>query len=425
MPSDEVRSGRRPVRSRTSPVADDAAAIAAHPTPLRIGVDRGMVAAVALAGPLLVLQSLPTFAAERVPASPLALLSLVLAGALALGSPLALLRRGQPAVGWVLLSATAFMLLVALEPFEIVSPMPTAYTPWLIGLSCVGFSCLTVGLVRPLHAALGSAVMVGGVIAVYAGRVSPIHLAIDAVGLASLAAGLIAGVRALRRRADRADDAQRAAHELFDGTRRLVALEDERIRTDALLHDSVLTTLLVAAGGGDAPHRTVLMARNALNIVSTTQAGPTGASSVTTLEQALVTCESELAPMRGLVRLDLVAAHDVVLPSRVAEALVAATLQAMSNSIKHAGLSADIVATAVPVEPHGVRISVRDDGQGFDLSGIAAERLGVRVSILERMRLIGGFAEIRSQPSTGTEVVLEWWPASAVPAADLRAAVRA
>lgn len=83
------------------------------------------------------------------------------------------------------------------------------------------------------------------------------------------------------------------------------------------------------------------------------------------------------------------------------------------------------IARAIPIGDGGIRITVRDDGQGFNMADIAPERLGVRVSIIDRVRLIGGSAEIRSTPGTGTTVVLEWTPVPENDVTDVRVAAHA
>jgi signal transduction histidine kinase len=156
----------------------------------------------------------------------------------------------------------------------------------------------------------------------------------------------------------------------------------------------------------------VLMARRALDVVSAIRRAPEEQGVTRSFERAVLAAEHEFAPIRGLARLDLSAARAVELPPRAADALIGALVQALDNSIKHAGPLASCVARAVPSGDGGVRITVQDDGRGFDFSSVAGARLGVRVSIIERVRAIGGTAEIRSAPGCGTTVVLEWSPES-------------
>ena len=60
----------------------------------------------------------------------------------------------------------------------------------------------------------------------------------------------------------------------------------------------------------------------------------------------------------------------------------------------------------------GCVIEVADDGVGFDRHDVPDERLGLRVSIEERIANAGGAAEIGSQPGHGTTVTVAW-PAAA------------
>jgi signal transduction histidine kinase len=96
------------------------------------------------------------------------------------------------------------------------------------------------------------------------------------------------------------------------------------------------------------------------------------------------------------------------LPIPVAEALYSATVQGMVNSLQHAGSG---VSRWVEVKglPHGgIQVQVADEGTGFDLATVPTERLGVRVSIIERLSSAGGHADIASAPGSGTTVTLRW-----------------
>jgi signal transduction histidine kinase len=368
-----------------------------------------MVRTLSAAGPLLALLSLPGLVAHGHAGSwPLLIVSSCLA-ALMLGSvPMSLLRRGAPAYGWLRFSAVVYLALLVLESSRL-GTSTLMDSPWLIGLSCTAFSCLAVAIRHSLAAGAACAGTLALLVWTYAGHAHAGPLVVDALGLAVIAGALIAFVRTLRRRARRADAAELRARGLFESSRRHAAIVEERVRTDALLHDTVLATLLAAAGR-DAVDRTVLMARSALDIVSGTVDHPESRSETVRFDTAVTAAGNELAPMRGLVRLDLAEARAVQLPSAVAETIVAAMLQALSNSITHAGPSAIRTATAAATTHGGLRITVRDDGCGFDPTRMAPGQLGVRVSILERMRQVGASAEIRSAPGAGTTVLLEWHP---------------
>ncbi len=86
-------------------------------------------------------------------------------------------------------------------------------------------------------------------------------------------------------------------------------------------------------------------------------------------------------------------------------ALLAAAREAMVNAARHAG--ADAVDVYAEVDPASVTVFVRDRGQGFDLSDVPDDRMGVRHSIVGRMERHGGRATVRTTPGAGTEVRLQ------------------
>jgi signal transduction histidine kinase len=65
-----------------------------------------------------------------------------------------------------------------------------------------------------------------------------------------------------------------------------------------------------------------------------------------------------------------------------------------------------VVSLFAEVEPDKVTLFVRDRGQGFDQTGVPADRQGIAESIRARMARNGGTAAVRSTPGTGTEVEL-------------------
>jgi len=60
-------------------------------------------------------------------------------------------------------------------------------------------------------------------------------------------------------------------------------------------------------------------------------------------------------------------------------------------------------------QPTFVRLSVHDNGQGFEPNGLMAANGGHfgLIGMRERAKQIGGKIEIRSNPGAGTEVILE------------------
>jgi signal transduction histidine kinase len=96
------------------------------------------------------------------------------------------------------------------------------------------------------------------------------------------------------------------------------------------------------------------------------------------------------------------------LPRDAALGLFRIAQEALRNAVRHARATG--VDLALEPEGSGVRLSIRDDGAGFDP---AADRgrasLGL-ASMRERAELFGGRLDIRSSPGRGTTIEV-WAPA--------------
>jgi signal transduction histidine kinase/phage shock protein PspC (stress-responsive transcriptional regulator) len=181
----------------------------------------------------------------------------------------------------------------------------------------------------------------------------------------------------------------------------------ERVRTQeradlaAHLHDSVLQTLaLIQKNAADAPAVARLARSQERDLRAWLfDATPGGGTLAAALREVVRETEDSYG-----VNVELVTVGDLDVDEAVAP-IVAATREAVTNAVKHAGTPAvDIYAE---VSPDRVEVFVRDRGTGFDPQAVPAGRQGVRNSILDRMTRHGGTAEIRSTPETGTEVRLK------------------
>ncbi len=96
-----------------------------------------------------------------------------------------------------------------------------------------------------------------------------------------------------------------------------------------------------------------------------------------------------------------------LIPDEVGVAAAAAAGEALRNVRSHAGTGHARVE--VGLSPGSLRVCIIDEGRGFRLADAAGEqRLGLRNSIVARMRAAGGRAEISSEPGRGTQVTLSW-----------------
>ena len=93
------------------------------------------------------------------------------------------------------------------------------------------------------------------------------------------------------------------------------------------------------------------------------------------------------------------------LPREIETALYRGAQEAIANAGRHA--EARRVRIHIEREPRTVRLTVTDDGRGFDVARAleAHRRLGLH-TIRERAELLGGRAEVRSSPGQGTTVSL-------------------
>ena len=179
-------------------------------------------------------------------------------------------------------------------------------------------------------------------------------------------------------------------------------LADARADMAAHLHDSVLQTLALIQRQAQNPKAVAALARRQERELRSWLYGET-AVDAPTVKAALVASAAEVEDAHG-VDIDIVVVGDRDLDGD-ARPLVQAAREAMVNAAKHAGVAkVDVYAE---VDDDAIEVFVRDRGGGFVLDDIPADRMGVRGSIIERLRRAGGNATIRSAPETGTEVRLE------------------
>ncbi|MDO9063267.1 MAG: ATP-binding protein, partial [Microbacterium sp.] len=184
------------------------------------------------------------------------------------------------------------------------------------------------------------------------------------------------------------------------------AAEAERSQVDALVHDSVLTTLLAAARATtpDEQRLVVQMARTA--IANLDGDALTNARTVSTRRFAddLITAVSELPADFGVQTIGVGVG---LVPASVADAFRGAALQAAVNSVQHAGPCSRTLLIRRSADG-SLLVQVSDRGRGFERDRVPAGRLGIRISIGERVQAVGGTVRIDSRLGSGTTVTLTW-----------------
>jgi signal transduction histidine kinase/phage shock protein PspC (stress-responsive transcriptional regulator) len=175
----------------------------------------------------------------------------------------------------------------------------------------------------------------------------------------------------------------------------------ERADVAAHLHDSVLQTLaLIQKHAEDG--RTVARLARAQERDLRSWLYADDEQPETSVSAALRAAAAEVEDAHGLP-VEVVTVGDVAV-SEQTRPLVLAAREAMVNAAKHSG--AEKVDVYAEMGDRMTEVFVRDRGKGFEEDQVPADRLGVRNSILDRMRRHGGDAAIKTAPGQGTEVQL-------------------
>jgi len=189
------------------------------------------------------------------------------------------------------------------------------------------------------------------------------------------------------------------------------ATELERQKLDELVHDQVLTTLLLAANA-DSKEREAMAAESAnvaIERLQTTASDDSSELQEVSVSSFIDSLSASLQRGYPEVEINVTKELDFPVPIAVGIALADATVQAMTNSMQHAGAKATR-QVRIKVDYHGLKIVVKDDGKGFWESKIPKDRLGIRNSIRRRASAVGAEVRIASSPRKGATVILKWSP---------------
>lgn len=174
--------------------------------------------------------------------------------------------------------------------------------------------------------------------------------------------------------------------------------EEERADMTAHLHDGVLQTLALIQLHSEEPTTVFALARSQERELREWlyQERSTSDRSVSAgLKQIAAEVEDEHGKPIEVVTVG--DAH----PSAQTDALLDATRQALVNAVTHGSEPISLYCEATDTT---VEVFVRDHGEGFDIDAIPPDRLGIRESIIGRIKRRGGTVEIVSRAGWGTEV---------------------
>ncbi|WP_415857218.1 sensor histidine kinase, partial [Sinomonas sp. G460-2] len=189
----------------------------------------------------------------------------------------------------------------------------------------------------------------------------------------------------------------------FGAERSARVREEERAEIAAHLHDSVLQTLALIQrrAGNEADVTRLARAQERELREWLYRDARRGGGTFTDRLKALA---AEVEDAHGQP-VDVVCVGDSPLGEsnrERTEALLQASREAMLNAARHGGGTVSVYAEAAS---GSIDVFVKDRGPGFDPDAVPEDRLGVRESIVGRMRRHGGEAKIVSGPD-GTEVRL-------------------
>lgn len=290
--------------------------------------------------------------------------------------------------------------------------LPPGFHPWVWWV--IGSAAITAALALPI--AFGSLYLLGVPVIWYfiyqtaeGGSATAFSAAKDSTYTLLFSSCFSLLLLLLRFEAEKVDLANQEASRAEVERAAIDAVEQERARVDSLVHDKVLTTLLVGANAqtDDEIGEARTLAKTAIRALeSDMSSSDQNADAITVWSFFGAIMDSVRSEFAGILVKES-GASDLAVPSDVAEALTEATFQAVTNAIQHAGPGAETVVR-LKGSPHGVKIVIKDDGRGFRVSRVPKTRLGLRLSIINRVESVGGKVRIDSGPGRGTAIILDW-----------------
>jgi signal transduction histidine kinase len=314
---------------------------------------------------------------------------------------------------WLRAVAIVALALITTWPlhFDLTQATPASFQPWIwwpLGIAAIAAGTtfrFGIGAIYLFFLTISWPILkVSG----YGGSGQLLQGVQEALHLFVFSAVLIAMVLALRWEAGKTDAANQEAIASAVESARVDAAEIERSRLDALVHDSVLTTLLVAANAETEQQRS-LAAKSAKDAIARLRTARSEEleSTQLTLASFLHALELRIKESSPEFQVTIARLSDLPISSQTAEALTEATLQAVDNSLKHASYATERIVRLKGQES-GLKIVVSDNGKGFRPSQVPKDRIGIASSIVARVANVGGRVFINSSPGSGTDVVIEW-----------------
>ncbi|MHB8133556.1 MAG: PAS domain S-box protein [Anaerolineaceae bacterium] len=109
---------------------------------------------------------------------------------------------------------------------------------------------------------------------------------------------------------------------------------------------------------------------------------------------------------RARIKISLNIEGEQKLPPEVQISIYRVTQEALNNIGKHAKASQALVNLQLGEK---VRLSIEDDGQGFEPNSVTADHLGLKI-MRERAEAVGAKFSVYSEPGEGTQITFTWQP---------------
>ena len=314
---------------------------------------------------------------------------------------------------WTYLHGAAVLLALWQWQYLVVDPstLPQDFHAWVWWL--VGMATISMGVSKPLW--LGAVYLVVASASWYlvdtsiAGGSGDPAIALQNAVYVFLLGGAVSSLIWLTRDgAKRADEANSTAIASAIEEAQIDAVERERQRIDALVHDQVLNTLLVAANAktGQEQQAVATMAADAIASLESAVSDQELSSRVTTLGLYRSLRKAAFRASEK-IEVEILSAGLEAIPAEIAQAVTQAALQAIDNAISHS-MADRIQLRLGSTTFKGLIVEVRDNGKGFIPERLPKDRLGISTSIKARMDLVGGKAQVSSTLGKGTTVILSW-----------------
>ena len=299
-------------------------------------------------------------------------------------------------------------------PAFVNGPMPPETAPWVVGLTALGTTPAAIAW-RPVVAwsYLLTASFVIAPIRIIADGGADVSLAVQFAFFTITVCAAFTAVATVAMAAGReVDAAAAAARSSSMRAAALTARGEEQAHLDALVHDEVIATIFAAAGAGRSDSAsTRAQAARTIARLSELSGATASVPELVHVDYFVQGLASSITETTDAAELTVEGSREAPLPSSIASALIEATVEALRNSVVHAGSDAAAVSREVRLllSRDGVEITISDDGQGFDPASVPANRLGIVVSILGRVNAFPcARATVWSEPNRGTRVTVGW-----------------